>query len=214
LETRYADGNRRRYADLYEGGYFTAEERYAQFLRRFKPGTIRILDVGCNRGRGGEFLKRHASNFEIYGLDCVCEWVDALDPRSYAGGYCTPSETVPVADAFFDAIVAGEFIEHLTYADALATLSEFRRILRPGGQLMLTTPNPHYIRLALSGRSIVADVKRSQYTPKQLIVQLAKTGFEAFRIRGSGKATRLLGERFRPLTLYGSYLLECSKADS
>lgn len=43
-----------------------------------------------------------------------------------------------------DVVVAGEFIEHLVYHDFIFSLKEFFRVLRPGGRLLLTTPNPEY----------------------------------------------------------------------
>jgi SAM-dependent methyltransferase len=50
-----------------------------------------------------------------------------------------PAHPLAFVDRSFDAVFAGELIEHL--ADPRAALAEFRRVLRPGGLLVLTTPN-------------------------------------------------------------------------
>ncbi len=55
MQSGYADENRKHYTNLYSADYFSAAERYGHFLRGFKPDTVRVLDVGCNRGSGGEF---------------------------------------------------------------------------------------------------------------------------------------------------------------
>ena len=47
--------------------------------------------------------------------------------------------TVPFGDAQFDAVFAGEVIEHVT--DVRQTLREWWRVLKPGGVAIITTPN-------------------------------------------------------------------------
>jgi len=48
------------------------------------------------------------------------------------------AEAIPLASGSVDAIVATDILEHLD--DDLAALSEFKRILKPGGQVVLTVP--------------------------------------------------------------------------
>lgn len=55
---------------------------------------------------------------------------------------------LPLADASFDLIVAIEIIEHLE--NPRATAREWRRLLRPGGTLVMSTPNVESIRSLLS----------------------------------------------------------------
>jgi SAM-dependent methyltransferase len=60
----------------------------------------------------------------------------------------------PLDDASFDVVWAGETIEHV--ADTIGWLSEIRRVLRPGGRLLLSTPDHGRMRvlwLALSRRA-------------------------------------------------------------
>ncbi len=58
------------------------------------------------------------------------------------------NEPVPVPDKAFDTIVSTEVIEHLE--NPRATFREFHRLLRPGGALLLTTPNQESIRSLVS----------------------------------------------------------------
>jgi ubiquinone/menaquinone biosynthesis C-methylase UbiE len=66
---------------------------------------------------------------------------------------------LPFRDASFDGLFAGELVEHLP--DPEAGIEEFRRVLRPGGMLVLTTPNRR--RLAN-----VVDRSERPYSPDHL----------------------------------------------
>src|ERR1700738_3766477 len=89
------------------------ERRYKQFVRRFHARTKKVLDVGCGIGRGGSVMKALLPDLEITGLDCVPERIAALDPTIYNSSICCFTHTIPLASESFDAIVAGEFIEHV-----------------------------------------------------------------------------------------------------
>ncbi|HEY6552731.1 MAG TPA: class I SAM-dependent methyltransferase, partial [Vicinamibacteria bacterium] len=69
------------------------------------------------------------------------------------------AEPLPFRDGAFDAVFAGELIEHLP--DPRPGVAEFRRVLRPGGTLILTTPN----RMRLAN---VADGSERPYSPDHL----------------------------------------------
>ena len=111
-------------------------ERYRQFARYLPADARKVLDVGCSTGRGGTALKAKRPDVQLYGLDCLQHRLDKL-PEAYSGGVCSFTTAIDSPDGSFDAIVAGEFIEHVTYADAIKTIEEFHRVLRPGGRLLL-----------------------------------------------------------------------------
>jgi 2-polyprenyl-3-methyl-5-hydroxy-6-metoxy-1,4-benzoquinol methylase len=100
------------------------------------PSTL--LDVGCGRG---EFLERLPLPIRRCGIDSLApeEIPSGIEYRQgdIGGG-------LPWGDGEFDAIFAGEVIEHLL--DTAAFLAECRRVLRPNGLLILTTPNLAYWR--------------------------------------------------------------------
>jgi 2-polyprenyl-3-methyl-5-hydroxy-6-metoxy-1,4-benzoquinol methylase len=183
------------------------ERRYEQFVRRLPARTLDILDVGCNTGRGGATLKRLRPALRITGLDCVPERVAALDPIAYDLGICGFTSAVPCEAGSFDAIVAGEFIEHLPPDAVFPTLCEFFRLLRLQGQLMLTTPNPRYFKNLLQNRSVLGGAHVSQHYPANLRRRLMDIGFSHVVIRGSGRVSNILGERFPVRAAYGSYLV-------
>jgi SAM-dependent methyltransferase len=187
------------------------ERRYQQFVRHFRRDTRTVLDVGCNTGRGGAAMKAINPSLQIIGLDCVPERIEALNPTNYQRGICAFTQDIALPNDCFDAIVAGEFIEHLPPELVFPTLCEFFRLLRLKGLLLLTTPNPFYLKNRLTGASVLGQAHISQHRPRNLRCQLEDVGFSRVRIRGSGRVSTALGERFPLLAVYGSYLTEAVK---
>lgn len=185
-------------------------ERYAQFTRHLPPDARKILDVGCAEGRGGARMKEIRPDLEILGLDCVDERVKAL-PGCYAGGIVGLTTSIPAEDLTFDAVVAGEFLEHLYPADVDPTLCEFQRILKIGGRLLMTTPNPNSLKLRMRGGSVLGQAHLTQHDPAVLKLRLRLHGFRNVRLLGSGKAIRHFGSRFPWLSIYGSFLILADK---
>jgi hypothetical protein len=107
--------------------------------------------------------------------------------------------------------VAGEFIEHLPPDQVDATLCEFFRLLRLRGLLLLTTPNPRYVRHFLERTSVLGGAHISQHYISSLRRRLAAVGFSAITVRGSGRVSSVLGEHIPLRAVYGSYLALASK---
>ena len=107
---------------LSEQDPFTGE-RYEQFFRRLPAGTRRVLDVGCNTGRGGARLKQLQPALQLAGLDCVRERLDAL-PDCYAERIYGMTTELPLPDSSFDAAVrvAGSLLQAHASRGRLATL--------------------------------------------------------------------------------------------
>jgi ubiquinone/menaquinone biosynthesis C-methylase UbiE len=204
---RYRDGNAEQAIALDDT---FSLERYRQFAGHLPSGPLRILDVGCAEGRGGAELHRVRPDVELSGLDCVAERLSNLPP-CYHGRIEGMTQEIPIEDRSFDAVVAGEFLEHLYPADVDPTLCEFQRILRIGGVLLMTTPNPHSLKMRSKGGSVYGVAHLTQHFPSLLKKRLMLHGFSDVRLFGSGKASRHLGQRFPLLSVYGSYLISARK---
>jgi len=188
------------------------EERYAQFFRHLPPDAASVLDVGCNTGRGGAVLKRMAPGLHIDGLDCVPERVDAIREQIYDRRICSFTHSIDAETRSYDAIVAGEFLEHVPPEQVYPTLCEFFRLLKLKGRLMMTTPNPRYLKNRFRHLSVLRDPSHvTQLYPERLRNRLMDVGFSRVTILGSGRVSRKLGERFPLLSVYGSYLVVATK---
>lgn len=111
-----------------------------EFARRALSGCGTVLDLGCGEGYGTALLSPAVG--EIVGLD-VDEAAIAHATSRYAAANCRfrchDGERLPFEDAAFDAVVSFQVIEHVP-GDRLY-VSEVSRVLKAGGQLILTTPN-------------------------------------------------------------------------
>ena len=182
------------------------KDRYRQFLKFFPKKTHRVLDLGCNTGRGGVVLKKRNPSLSISGLDCVKDRLARIPDGIYEEKIYGLSTEIPVANDSFDVIVAGEVLEHLYPEDIDRTLSEIFRILKVGGRLLLTTPNPKDIKRRVKRKSVLGGCHVSQHFDDVLKWRMKLIGFSKVRVVGTGKVSRYLGYRFPWLSMYGSYM--------
>jgi hypothetical protein len=82
-----------------------------------------------------------------------------------------------------------------------------QRVLRIGGRLLLTTPNPHYLRNALRNGTIYEVSHLTQHFPKNLAFRMKMHGFSNVKTLGTGRVSRYLGRHFPLLSVYGSYMI-------
>ncbi|MFI7603505.1 class I SAM-dependent methyltransferase [Micromonospora sp. NPDC049366] len=100
-----------------------------------------VLDVGCGDGSFLAHLAAMLSGQDIrwIGVDYSEHQLARAAALPYEFHRCDLGEGIPLPDASVDLVHAGEVLEHLYDPDRM--LEECARVLRPGGHLVLTTPN-------------------------------------------------------------------------
>jgi glycosyltransferase involved in cell wall biosynthesis/SAM-dependent methyltransferase len=141
---------------------------------------------GCYYGPAGKIDRRSATSTEGETFECEIDLFNAeKDPFPYPDGH-------------FSTVLCCELIEHLT-EDPMHLMSEINRIVKPGGHLVLTTPNiaslrgiaamlegyhpgifTAYIRPHADGE--VEARHNREYTPKEIQRLLENSGFTVTRI--------------------------------
>ena len=116
-------------------------------------GGARVLDVGCGRGVGHDLLAKRYR--EVHGVDGTEAALAQARARGTAARVVDlDAGRLPYPDAHFDAVLLLDVIEHLI--DPAPIVAEIARILRPGGQAVVTTPNVRslrqLVRIAVQGR--------------------------------------------------------------
>jgi SAM-dependent methyltransferase len=108
----------------------------AAFIGR---GNGTALDVGCGEGRVSRELT--TCGFEVIAVDPVSRFVRAAMQARSARDYAVASSAeLPFEDAQFDLVVAYNVL--MDVEDVPAALREFRRVIRPTGQLVISICHP------------------------------------------------------------------------
>ncbi len=101
-------------------------------------GAGRLLEVGCGAALGNELLTAEAGFVASFDVEID----NVRSARSHVDGIfgCADAEALPFVDDSFDAVAACEMIYYVQ--DQQRLVSEARRVLRPGGHLVITVANP------------------------------------------------------------------------
>jgi len=145
-------------------------ERVIERLRL--PARARILDAGCGSGRNMVELARHGT---VTGVELSATSAKLARARSVGEVIEGSVLDMPFASASFDLAVSLDVIEHLD--DDLAAMRELRRVVAPGGALLITVPAYQWL---WSGHDVINHHYR-RYTRRSLLRVAEQAGWESVR---------------------------------
>jgi len=188
LQERYEEHHRERRD---EGDFVFVPERIPLFQATIGRGK-RVLDLGC---RSGALSRHFLDGNQVVGLDVDRVALAKAAERGIEPVVANVEEPLPFPDGSFDAVVAGELLEHLRFPDAV--VAEVRRVLRPGGVIVGSVPNAFRLQSRLRflrGRPPEDDPTHlHMFSPGVLRELLA--GFEDVRLAFVGGRYRRLHAR-------------------
>ena len=167
------------------------EAAYLDLVRHCVGATV--LEAGCGEGYGAALIARHAARVVALDYD---ELTASHASRAYPELAVLRGNlaSLPLRDASVDVVANLQVIEHLW--DQEGFLAECARVLRPGGRLLVTTPN----RITFSpGRDTPLNPFHTrELAPVELHGLLVGAGLEVELLAGlrHGPALRALDERF------------------
>jgi SAM-dependent methyltransferase len=158
-------------------------------MARLVRGMDRVLDIG-SADKPNHYLDNH----QVVALD--------LERHETPANYCSRVTgnamdlPYPFSNSEFDAITAGEILEHLE--DPMGFLRACYETLAPGGILVLSTPNPNspierLLTITLSRRFFYTDDHIMLFPQRWLIRMLERSGFSDVRLYSGGFPVPPLG---------------------
>lgn len=152
------------------------------YLQRFVPEAEGLLEMGAGYGEFSRFIVAREKWALDLNPDLVEYWAEGVRPVIQSALDPLPLETGSVG-----AVFASNFFEHFTLPDAERVLAEVRRVLKPGGRLIVVQPN-----FRLEPRRYFDD-----YTHKQIYTDEGFTGF----LQSLGWKITHCEPRFTPFTM-------------
>ncbi len=131
---------------------------------------LRILDAGCGTGGDALFLRRYGT---VVGLDYSSD-AARLGAGRIPGMFTRGSVvSLPFADQSFDLVTSFDVLYHRAVPSEATALAEARRVLRPGGRLLMRLPAYEFLR-SRHDRQVHT---RRRYTARAARQLLAEAGF-------------------------------------
>ena len=132
--------DRQKCAELFERYYAGRkfyDALYRDLIRTFLFPGQRILDAGC--GRYMKFSKELSDTADVIGIDL--ESTLEVDNRCAPFGVRGDLSNLPFPTEYFDMVITRSVVEHLE--DPPQVFREFCRVLKPGGKVVIITPNKY-----------------------------------------------------------------------
>jgi len=112
-----------------------------EFASQYVNGKS-VADIACGTGYGSNILRKLGNAKLVLGIDIDTKTIDYASSKygwENVEFKCNSADNVEIEDESFDVIVSFETIEHVDNDEKL--LSEFHRLLKPNGILIISTPN-------------------------------------------------------------------------
>lgn len=129
-------------------------EHRADMAKFTPPGSQKALDIGCNSGRLGEYL-RTLGITEVVGVDISEHALTAAAPyEDRIHILNVEKDDIPYPDHYFDVMFCGDVLEHLVNPNQF--LIRYKRYIKPTGLVIGSIPNIGHFsvlrRILLSGK--------------------------------------------------------------
>lgn len=151
------------------------------FARDLFRAEWRCLDAACGSGYGAAFLADKVRHLDGVDVDPrAIDYAKTTYKKENLNYHCADLQsTLPFADSTFDAITSFETLEHVNQQARM--ISEFHRVLKPGGMLVISTPDRKMSEyLGLDNRFHVAELSKTEF------VTLLSQWFSVDKLFGHG----------------------------
>lgn len=189
--------------------YEAADQEGILYAKKMKLGFLkdlhainfnswqRILDIGCG---GGFFLNAVREVFdELYGLEMSSELAEFVKKKWGIDIHIGEIQNINFSENYFDIITLYDVIEHVLHPDKL--LNELHRILKPGGVVVVSTPNVNGLSTKImKDKSLFLTPPEHLYyfSPNSLTIFLEANGFRVRKVKTENiYINHILMQKFR-----------------
>ena len=143
-------------------------------------GACQSLDLGCGRGEWLELMQDHG--IDARGVDSDKGMLEIALERGLNASYGDAIEYLQELESESQVVVSGfHLAEHLLFDQLRTLIQESHRVLKPGGLLILETPNPENIVVGTA--NFYLDPTHQNPIPSQLLSFMAEyAGYEKVKI--------------------------------
>lgn len=137
-----------KFYDAYNAQYYNervtnkSKKHMMKYLKFLRKRSLKMLDIGCAEG----YYVRDAieEGIDAYGIDTSTYALEnALDEVKNRISFGSLTE-IPFGDEEFDVMTAFDVIEHIHPKDTSNAVKEMRRVLKPDGNIIITTPSTNF----------------------------------------------------------------------
>lgn len=146
-------------------------------LTHLEPGES-VLDIGCGTGTLAIAAKRRVgASANVHGIDASPEMIARARRKATRAGTdvtfdIAQAQSLPFPDARFDMVLSTVMLHHLPRAGRAQAIREARRVLRPGGRVLVVD------FVTRTGKGLLAHFHRhGRVDPRDLIALASDAGF-------------------------------------
>ncbi len=163
-------------------------------LKKLLPeGKKTFLDFGCGKGIITQRILRIRPGYALFGADISQHALAYAKRRIKQGTFrrVAADQHIPYKDNFFDVVLASDVLEHIY--DTKTALSELARVLKPGGELIITVPYNGKLKMVIAvliGFEFYFDPMSPHirhFSPKTLTSSVTENGLSVTKIGYYGR---------------------------
>lgn len=156
--------------------------------KRFVKNKI-VLDVGCWTGQFEKLAYKISK--KIVGIDPKAEAIKlAKKELPKVDFLIAGADKLPFSNSYFDTVLMMDVIEHLPKESEISVLKEIRRVIKPGGILIISTPNKHFLSILLDPAYFL--IGHRHYGMKEISKMLNEASFKIKKKRFVGNSYGLI----------------------
>lgn len=124
--------------------FYFAEQRVKMLQAYEKDEPLKVLDIGCGDGVSEIFMQKYFGKWVVEGIDVSKESIAVAQklPLHNAGFAVYNGINIPFDDNSFDIVFVAGVLHHVEFDLHNVMITEMKRVLKPGGRLLIYEHNP------------------------------------------------------------------------